>query len=97
MTSNLDQAAASFESWMTAGSIRGNVDVVKFYLNKATEEIALAIRKNDADGAHLDNLKALAASLEQVKETSVAVSEEWIGISDDRLADYKVICDSMKS
>jgi hypothetical protein len=97
MTSNMDQAAASFDSWMLAGSIRGNVDVVKFYLTKAAEEIALAIGKNDADGAPLENLKALAASLEQVKEISVAVSEEWIGISDDRLEGYKVITDGMKS
>lgn len=91
MDADLAEANAAYNSWMTAGSTRGHVDVVKWYLDKAISELAQAIEKNHGDTVQ-ENLKPLASSLAQVKKTAESVSEEWVTIIDERLKDYRKIC-----
>lgn len=90
--SNLDRANAAFNSWMTAGSITGNVNVVQWYLDKATAELAQAIKKSAAEGDHNESLQTLAAALEQVKNSAILVNADCQRINEDRLEEYRKIC-----
>jgi hypothetical protein len=92
--SDLELANSAFNSWITAGSITGNVNVVQWYLDKATAELTQAIEKSDVDGDHAESLNSLALALEQVKISAAAVNTECQRINEDRLTEYKKICNS---
>lgn len=94
--SHLDLANSAFNSWTTAGSITGNVNVVQWYLDKATAELAQAIEKSDVDGDHTASLKTLAEALEKVRNAAVTVNADCERINEARLDEYRNICNGEK-
>jgi hypothetical protein len=91
MTVNIDTANAAFNSWMTAGSIAGNVNVAQWYLEKATTELSQAIEKSGMYSDHTETLQILAAALDQVKNSAVIVNADCQRITEDRLEEYRKV------
>jgi hypothetical protein len=91
MTVNIDTANAAFNAWMTAGSISGNVNVVQWYLEKATAELSQAIEKSGIYSDHIESLQNLAEALEQVKNTAIVVNADCQRINEDRLEEYRKV------
>lgn len=92
MKSNMDAKNDAFNAWTTAGSIRGNVNVVQWYLDKSVTELAQAIEKSGAEGDHAESLKKLSEALEQVRNTAVIVNADCERINEARLDEYRAIC-----
>lgn len=90
--SKMDLCAEAFESWITAGSIAGSVNVVEMYLEKAVAELAKAIKKSESDGDYAVPMESLALALEQVKTAAAESNAKCRDINEARLEEYRAVC-----
>jgi hypothetical protein len=88
---NEELLEATYDKWMTAGSIQGNVAAIRAYLTSANLQLTQAIEKSEEGSKGCEELQELAKSLQVVRDKAAVAFTNWDATSETLLTEYATL------